>query len=96
MKQSTVTIRLDNDIKMQFDKLCESFGMSVNTAFNIFVRAVIQKRKIPFTIEASTDNPAEIGRTAFEELRTSARMNGLAGMSDEDIIKEIADYRSGK
>ena len=39
MAQSALTIRLDPDLKkMQFDSLCEEFGMSTNTAFNIYVR----------------------------------------------------------
>lgn len=37
MAQSVLTIRLDSDLKMQFDSLCEEFGMSTNTAFNIYV-----------------------------------------------------------
>ena len=27
---------------MQFDSLCEEFGMSTNTAFNIYVRQVVR------------------------------------------------------
>ena len=38
MAQSVLTIRLDSDLKMQFDSLCEEFGMSTNSAFNIYVR----------------------------------------------------------
>lgn len=38
MAQSALTIGLDSDLKMQFDSLCEEFGMSTNTAFNIYVR----------------------------------------------------------
>lgn len=56
MAQSAVTVRLDPEMKAQFDKLCAEFGMSVNTAFNIFVNAVVRKRKIPFEIAT---NPFE-------------------------------------
>ena len=35
---------MNNDLKVQFDALCDEFGMSTNTAFNIFARAVVQKR----------------------------------------------------
>ena len=38
-------------MKSQFDELCNKFGMSINTAFNIFVNAVVRSRSIPFTIE---------------------------------------------
>jgi len=36
--QSALTIKLDSDLKMQFDSLCEEFGISTNTAFNFYVR----------------------------------------------------------
>ena len=51
MAQSALTIRLDSDLKMQFDSLCEEFGMSTNTAFNIYVRQVVRSRRTPFVIE---------------------------------------------
>ena len=51
MSQSAYTIRLDSDLKNRFDTLCEGFGMSASTAFNIFVRTVVRQRRIPFAIE---------------------------------------------
>ena len=35
MAQSAVTVRIDSELKTQFDALCEQFGMSANTAFNM-------------------------------------------------------------
>ena len=31
MAQTAMTVRMDNQQKAQFDKLCEQFGMSANT-----------------------------------------------------------------
>lgn len=56
MAQSALTIRLNSDLKMQFDRLCEEFGMSTNTAFNIYVRQVVRSRRIPFAIEAPAND----------------------------------------
>lgn len=47
MAQTAMTVRMDNQQKAQFDKLCEQFGMSANTAINIFVKAVIAVRAFP-------------------------------------------------
>ena len=51
MAQTSMTVRLDNKQKAIFDELCAQFGMSANTAINIFVKAVIRskwrKRSIP-------------------------------------------------
>ena len=55
MAQTSMTVRLDSVQKAKFDQLCEQFGMSANTAINIFVRTVVRSRSIPFTITADTD-----------------------------------------
>ena len=54
MGQTSITIRIDSNIKQQFDALCQDFGMSANTAFNIFARSVVKNRKIPFDIKADS------------------------------------------
>ena len=43
-----MTIRMDNDLKVQFDALCDEFGMSTNTAFNIFARTVVEEPSYSF------------------------------------------------
>ena len=53
MAQTSVSIRMDENLKKQFDYLCEEFGMNTTTAFTIFAKAVVRERRIPFDIEAS-------------------------------------------
>ena len=90
MSQSALTIRLDSDLKRQFDTLCEEFGMSTNTAFNIYVRQVVRERKIPFTIEApAKDDAIAKGRDAFYKMRKAAAEAGIQDMSLEKINEEI-------
>lgn len=55
MAQTAMTVRVDNNIKMQFDSLCEQFGMSANAAINVFINAVVRTRSIPFTVRADED-----------------------------------------
>lgn len=90
MSQSALTIRLDSDLKRQFDTLCEEFGMSTNTAFNIYVRQVVRERKIPFTIEApAKDDAIAKGREAFYKMRKAAAEAGIQDMPLEKINEEI-------
>ena len=97
MGQTATTIRMDAKLKAEFDKLCEEFGMSANTAFNIYVKTVIRQRRIPFTIEADPiDDVMERGRKAFYEMRRVAAENGTAGMSLDEINEEIRLAREGK
>lgn len=36
MAQVSMTVRMDSQLKQSFDALCSQFGMSANTAMNIF------------------------------------------------------------
>ena len=97
MSQTATTIRIDAELKAEFDKLCDEFGMSANTAFNIYVKTVVRQRRIPFQIEADPiDGVMERGRKAFYEMRRIAAENGTAGMSLEEINEEIRLVREGK
>ncbi len=97
MSQSALTIRLDSDLKTQFDSLCEEFGMSTNTAFNIYVRQVVRNRSIPFTIEApSKDDVMAKGRAAFYRMRQAAAEAGMQDMSLDEINEEIRLVREGR
>ena len=97
MSQSAFTIRLDSDLKTQFDSLCEEFGMSTNTAFNIYVRQVVRSRRIPFTIEAPTkDDVMAKGRAAFYAMRQAAAEAGIQDMSLDEINEEIRLAREGR
>ena len=47
---TNITIRLDNNDKIEFARICEKIGLSVSTAFNVFVKTVIKEEKIPFEL----------------------------------------------
>lgn len=90
MAQTAMTIRMDNDLKIKFNNLCEELGMSTNTAINIFARQVVRKRCIPFPIEASSvEETAVKARMAIERMRQSAVQAGLEDMTLEEINNEI-------
>lgn len=50
MAQQTFSIRMDAQLKKEFDALVEDMGMNATTALNIFARAVVREKKIPFEI----------------------------------------------
>ncbi|MGN0342090.1 MAG: type II toxin-antitoxin system RelB/DinJ family antitoxin [Roseburia sp.] len=96
MAQATFSIRMDEGLKKQFDSLCSDFGMNATTAFNIFAKAVVRERKIPFEISAPSDTTRDDAISAFWEMRKIAEVNGLQDMTLDDINAEIEAARSGK
>lgn len=95
MAQATFSVRMEEGLKRQFDNLCQDFGMNASTAINVFARAVVRERRIPFEIVSSEPEITREGAmNAFQILRAQARENGVSDMSLEEINKEIALARS--
>ena len=97
MAQATFSVRMDEELKRQFDSLCADFGMNATTAFNVFARAVVRERKIPFEIGSpKQDITRNDGMKAFMALREEAKVNGIQDLSLEEINAEINQVRSGE
>lgn len=93
MGQTAFTVRMDADVKKRFDDLCKDFGMSANTAFNMFARAVIRQERIPFDVESEKQARLQRAWEAIERSGREALVNGTANMSMEEIDEEIRLYR---
>lgn len=89
MGQTAFTVRMDSEVKRQFDELCKDFGMSANTAFNIFARTVIKQERIPFEVESERQAALERARATIENVRARSAENGVGDMTMEEIDEEI-------
>lgn len=97
MAQATFSVRMDDGLKEQFETLCSEFGMNMTTAINVFARAVVRERKIPFEITApESDITREKALQAFTDLRKQSAVNFPNGMSLEEINEEINKCRNGE
>lgn len=47
---ATLNVRIDDDVKKQFDAFCSQVGMNASVAVNLFVKAVLREQRIPFPI----------------------------------------------
>ena len=94
MAQTAMTVRMDNQQKVQFDRLCEQFGMSANTAINIFVRAVIRSRSIPFPIKDNEEEDMTAkARESFNRIRAAAERGDTPELTLDEINSEIREVR---
>ncbi len=94
MSQATFSVRMDEGLKRQFDGLCQEFGMTASTAINVFARAVVRERRIPFEIAASEPEITREGALrAFQALRAEARANGVSDLTIDEINAEIRQAR---
>lgn len=79
MATTSITIRIDENLKKQAEILFEDMGLNMTTAFTIFTKAVVRQHKIPFEISAvpiNEENPYHIHKAAPNQ-KSSKSMNGL-------------------
>ena len=60
MNNVNVTLRVDEDLKKQADALFSELGMSLSTAFNIFLRQSVREQRIPFQVSMNVPNAVTI------------------------------------
>lgn len=97
MAQATFSVRMDETLKKQFDMLCQEFGMNTTTAINVFARAVVRQRRIPFEICApEPEVTRERAMQAVMALRSQAKASGASEMTLDEINEEIRKVRNGE
>ncbi|MCL2605505.1 MAG: type II toxin-antitoxin system RelB/DinJ family antitoxin [Defluviitaleaceae bacterium] len=52
MSTTSVTVRMNTDLKRQAEILFDSMGLNMTTAISLFAKAVVRQNKIPFEITA--------------------------------------------
>lgn len=73
MKTTNITLRIDEDLKKQAEELLNDFGLTINSAFNVFLRQTVREQKIPFEISRVTTQKSisdeELMKLAKKELK---------------------------
>lgn len=86
MASTSITIRMDEDLKKQAEALFEDMGMNMTTAYTIFTKAAVRQGKIPFEV-AGDPFYSEVNQTrlkrAIEQLE--------AGKGIEHDLIEVPD-----
>ena len=96
MAQTAITIRVDQDLKNNFDTLCEDFGLSITSAFTIFMKAVVRERKIPFEIQSKNMEQRNFFMDNIMSIRETAKEYGLLDMKLDEINEEIKAVRENR
>ena len=98
MSTTAISIRLDSDIKKQFDDLCKEFGISTNAAFNLFARTVVREQAIPFPISLNSSESDKRSIAAQNALSNAQSLSAKEAheWTDEEIEELIAAHRRKK
>lgn len=95
MAQATFSVRMDKSLKDRFAEICESIGMNMSTAINIFANAVVDKRRIPFDVVAPSNNNDKF-MEIISTMRNEIQKSNMKELSLDEINAIIADTRKRK
>ncbi len=86
---ATLSIRMDDETKNEFDKFCNSVGLSVSAAVNIFAKRVVRDNKIPFEITGDPE-PSEQFLAAIKEAEEIEKNPNIKGFNNiNDFLKDL-------
>ena len=50
MSQTTVNVRMDEDLKKDFDGICNELGITMSTAIIMLAKKMTREKRIPFEV----------------------------------------------
>lgn len=86
MAQTTVSVRMDESLKRDFDKVCNELGMTMSTAITMLAKKMTREQRLPF--DAAVD-------PFFSESNMAYLREGIAELNaGKGIRKTMAELEA--
>ena len=71
MAQTNLNVRMDEQLKQDFDTLCDELGLTMSAAINVFARAFVRRQGMPFDVSKNIPNAETLA--AIKEIQEIKR-----------------------
>ncbi len=89
MGKISTTIRTDQDVKQQAQRIFSNLGMDMSTAVNIFFHQVIRANGLPFSVTMDVPNEETIAAIReVQEMKKNPKL-GKAYTDVDDMMREL-------
>ena len=72
MAQVDLIIKTDEEVKKEFNSICEKLGMDMSVVINLFMKTVIKEQRIPFDLAL---NPSKETIEAIEDVKKGKNLS---------------------
>ena len=83
MAQTTLSVRMDEDLKKGLEAFCADVGMNTSVAVNMFAKAVLRERRLPFDVVSYSLDPFYSSENQERLVRAKERMERTGGTVHE-------------
>ena len=70
MAQTTISVRMDDKLKKNFDKICNELGISISSAVVMLAKKMVREKRLPFEVSIdpfySKENIERLKRSIYE------------------------------
>jgi|LGVF01.2.fsa_nt_gb DNA-damage-inducible protein J len=78
MPTKSINFRVEEELKLESETLLKEMGLTMSSALNLFLQQVVNKRAIPFIIEAPdafyNDTNQELLQSRIEKYKTGVKV----------------------
>ena len=92
MSQTTISIRMDENLKSKFSSFCENVGINMSTAICMFAKDTVRNQSLPFEVTTrkratrdpfwNADNQARLHDSIKEMEETGGTPHGVEELYD--------------
>jgi len=84
MAQTTLTIRIDEGVKRNFERLCNELGLNLSAAITVFAKESIRENRLPLSLRA---DPFYCEPNMNYLRRAAADMDAGRNVSEHELIE---------
>jgi addiction module RelB/DinJ family antitoxin len=95
VKDSSISIRLDSQLKEQTERVLEQLGLSMTAVVNMLFLQIVREQAVPLSLSLKTENSA---MAQLDEAKAE-RLAGYVGRTADNVAKDmeriIAEIENG-
>ena len=85
MAQTTLSVRMDDSLKSDFDKVCNELGLSMTTAITMLAKKMTREKRLPFEVSVdpfySEENLARLRKSIAQMESTGGTVHEVNSVS---------------
>lgn len=89
MTTTNLNIRIDTELKKNVEEIFSALGLTTSAAFNIFAKAVVRQKGIPFDLSLNTPNADTLVAIAEVEEMKKNPAKGRTYKNVDEMFEDI-------
>ena len=89
MSQTNISIRIDENLKQQFDNLCDELGLTMSALINVFIKKTVREQGVPFAL--SLNDYSQETQKVIEDVENGIGLVGPFNSSEELMTSLLSD-----